>query len=69
MAKVVDAARITAPDGAVWRACAACGRLAALTPDVDQCAGCKTRTRADSARLLPVDGFGETDLGDIYEAG
>lgn len=69
MAKVVDAARITAPDGAVWRNCPACGRLAALAPDAVQCGGCTTKTRADSARLLPIDGFTETDLGDIYEAG
>ena len=62
MAKVVDAARITAPDGAIWRNCPACGRLAALAPDAVQCGGCTTKTRADSARLLPADGFTDSYL-------
>jgi hypothetical protein len=32
--------RVTSRHGAVWRACAGCGVLAPLAPEVDRCDGC-----------------------------
>lgn len=40
MPKVVDAARVTTKDDAVWRECVGCGRLAPLAPDVHHCEDC-----------------------------
>jgi hypothetical protein len=40
MPTVAEAARITTPDGAVWRTCKTCGHLAALPPEVEHCEGC-----------------------------
>jgi hypothetical protein len=40
MPKVVDAARVSVSNHAVWRSCAGCGALAALPPDVTRCAVC-----------------------------
>jgi len=42
MSKLSDTARVTVADGAVWRTCTDCGRLAALAPDVARCADCDT---------------------------
>lgn len=42
MPKVSDAARVTTKDGAVWRECPCCARLAAMPPDAilcDECTG------------------------------
>jgi len=64
MAKVVDAARITAPDGAVWRNCPGCGQLTAMPPNVERCPRC-----TELANTLTADAFGEIDLNGIYEAG
>jgi hypothetical protein len=49
MPKVVDAARVTSKDGAVWRECAGCGQLAALAPDVHHCEACNTEPVRNSA--------------------
>jgi hypothetical protein len=43
MPKVVDAARVTVTQNAVWRTCTTCGQLAALPPDVDVCPVCGPR--------------------------
>jgi hypothetical protein len=40
MPTVSKAARVTIPDGAVWRTCPACERLAAMAPDALLCDGC-----------------------------
>src|SRR5688500_7127654 len=37
MPKLSDAARASTPAEAIWRACAGCGGLAALPPEVDKC--------------------------------
>ena len=50
MPKVSDAARVTTKDGAVWRECPCCARLAAMPPDAilcDECTG-ETSTRSTS---------------------
>ncbi len=43
MPKVIDAARVTTPDTAVWRECPCCGQLAALAPDALFCDACAAR--------------------------
>jgi hypothetical protein len=40
MPKVVDAARVTTKDGAVWRHCTTCDTLAPLAPDAGHCPTC-----------------------------
>jgi hypothetical protein len=40
MPTVSELARVTTRDGAVWRACASCGLLAALPPNIDRCDAC-----------------------------
>jgi hypothetical protein len=49
MPKVVDAARVSVSNDAVWRSCAGCGALVALPPDVTRCPTC-----------IPVDPTGLT---------
>jgi hypothetical protein len=49
MPKVVDAARVTAAQSAVWRTCAGCGQLVALPPEIDHCSGCEPRSDAGAA--------------------
>src|SRR5690242_16964071 len=49
MPKVVDAARVTTRDGAVWRECAGCGLLAPLAPDVQHCKDCTAAPIRDGA--------------------
>ncbi|MER7006666.1 hypothetical protein ABT297_26990 [Dactylosporangium sp. NPDC000555] len=41
MPKLVDAARLTSPDGAVWRTCSACQTLTPLPPAVQRCDACR----------------------------
>jgi hypothetical protein len=45
MPKVVDAARITTRGGTIWRVCAGCGQLAALSPDMTVCPSCDRPAR------------------------
>ena len=49
MPTVMDAARITIRDNAVWRTCTGCTLLAPLTPDVDRCADCTNPAPVDPA--------------------
>jgi hypothetical protein len=49
MPKVVDAARVTSTDGAVWRECCGCGALAPLAPDVNHCKACQAEPVRESA--------------------
>jgi hypothetical protein len=44
MPKVVDAARVTTRDNAVWRTCAGCSQLAALPPELTTCPACTSDT-------------------------
>ncbi len=37
MAALAASLRVTIGNGAVWRTCETCGRLAALPPDVEHC--------------------------------
>ncbi len=41
MPKLVDAARVTTRDGAVWRTCGSCGVLAAMPPEITICDLCR----------------------------
>ena len=45
MPKVSELARVTTPDGAVWRACTGCGLLAALAPELTRCDWCAVPLR------------------------
>ena len=40
MPKVSDAARVSTRQGAVWRVCPGCARLAAMAPEADRCETC-----------------------------
>ncbi len=42
MTSLAELVRLTAPDSAVWRECAACGALAAYAPDETRCGECRT---------------------------
>jgi hypothetical protein len=55
MPTVVNAARVTTKDGAVWRHCDGCGLLVALPPEIFFCPAC---TPIDGAGLsrVQVDG-------------
>lgn len=64
MPKLSDAARVSAPDGAVWRPCTGCGALAALTPDTERCPRCRRKDEA-----LPADAFTPGDVEAIRFAG
>ncbi|GGM51000.1 hypothetical protein GCM10007977_060990 [Dactylosporangium sucinum] len=50
MAKVVHAARITAPDGAIWRTCSDCGQLTALPQNVERCTNCGDQAAKSGGR-------------------
>ena len=65
MPKLSDAARVSAPDGAVWRQCTGCGALAALAPDVERCPRCRRQVTT----ALPVDAFTPGDVEAIRFAG
>jgi hypothetical protein len=75
MSTVSDTARVTIADGAVWRTCTICGRLAALAPDIECCDACAEvappprPTRVQRAAALPVEAFATGDLSEIYFAG
>ncbi len=58
MPKVIDAARVTTRDNAVWRTCSGCGQLAALAPDADRCPAC---TPTPTAEVAPVFTAAELD--------
>ena len=46
MPKVVDAARATIRDNAVWRTCPTCDQLAPMPPDALFCDTCTNRPEA-----------------------
>jgi hypothetical protein len=50
MPTVVNAARVTTKDGAVWRTCDGCGLLVALPPEIRHCPTC---TEASDRREPP----------------
>jgi hypothetical protein len=45
MPTVVNAARVTTKDDAVWRTCAGCGLLVALPPEIWRCQACMPADR------------------------
>jgi hypothetical protein len=75
MSTVSDTARVTIADGAVWRTCTICGRLAALAPDIECCEACAEvaapgpLTPVQRAAALPAEAFTTGDLNDICLAG
>jgi hypothetical protein len=55
MPTVVNAARVTTKDGAVWRECAGCGVLAPLAPDVNHCTACHAEPVRENAVAALLD--------------
>src|SRR6266540_4160845 len=55
MPTVVNAARITTKDGAVWRECAGCGALAPLAPGVNHCPACQAEPVREYAVSVLLD--------------
>ncbi len=55
MPTVVNAARITTKDGAVWRECAGCGALAPLAPNVNHCPACQAEPVREYAVSVLLD--------------
>ena len=53
MATVAKSARLSTADGAVWRTCAACARLAPLPPSTGICDTC-TATASEGDRTQPT---------------
>jgi hypothetical protein len=49
MPKVVDTARVTTRESAVWRTCSGCGLLAPLPPGIDRCPVCDRPATRDFA--------------------
>src|SRR6266540_4160843 len=55
MPTVVNAARVTTKDGAVWRECAGCGALAPLAPGVNHCPACQAEPGREYAVSVLLD--------------
>ncbi len=55
MPTVVNAARVTTKDGAVWRECAGCGALAPLAPGVNHCPACQAEPVREYAVSVLLD--------------
>jgi hypothetical protein len=66
---VANGARVTCKDGAVWRVCASCGRLAAYAPEVYHCDDCRAEPVPEGvATAPPAPGARHTGGGQVCPA-